>query len=363
MADKTVEFRPFPDRTYRITGSEHDAGVVGELDRSGGRYQDDLALLLRRRVPPDGVAVDGGAHVGVLTVLLSGLCQRGRVYAFEPAPETHAYLVRNLEANGVTNAQAEQAALFDRDGVVAFGFNAPYPAGSHVTDDGEGTSVPSVRLDSWAAAAGLRRLDLLKLDLEGAEVAALDGAEETIRRLRPLAVVECNPFALRRFGHRTYRDLLARMRQLFASVGFVAPGGEVLPILSGRHLALLLADRGIVDLVGSSPPPGARERARSTAAALRGAARLLRTYNRWRPAPETIVVDTDIDIVIGVPEAGGAAAGTIRLPVTVTNRTGWWLTSTAPCRPVHVAYRWLDESGAVAVAEGHRTPFPEPVGP
>lgn len=365
MADKTVEFRPFPDRTYRITGSEHDAGVVGELDRSGGRYQDDLALLLRRRLPVDGVAVDGGAHVGVLTVLLAGLCRQGGVHAFEPAPETYAYLVRNLEANGASNAVAERAALYDRDGEVSFGFNAPYPAGSHVTgdDDGAGTAVPAARLDTWAARTGLRRLDLLKLDLEGAEVAALAGAGDTIRRFGPLAVVECNPFALRRFGHRTYQELLACLRSLFRSVGFVGPGGAILPILSEGHLALLLADRGIIDLVGLPAPPPPRERARSTAAAVAGAARLLKVYNRWRPADETIVVDTDIDIAVRPSVVGGAPAQTIAVPVTVTNRTRWWLTSTAPYRPIHVAYRWLDESGAMAVAEGHRTPFAEPLGP
>ena len=365
MADKTVEFRPFPDRTYRITGSEHDDGVVGELDRSGGRYQEDLSLLVRRRLPLDGVAVDGGAHVGVLSILLAGLCRQGQVYAFEPAPETHAYLVRNLEANGVTNAVAEQAALYDRDGEVSFGFNAPYPAGSHVTgdDDGEATAVPAARLDTWATRTGLRRLDVLKLDLEGAELAALDGARETIRGLRPLAVVECNAFALRRFGHRTYQELLACMRSLFGFVGFVGPGGAVLPILTKGHLGRLLADRGIVDLVGLPAPPPPRERARSTAVALAGLAQLLKTYNRWRPAVETIVVDTDIEIAVRQAHVAGEPSETLGVPITVANRTRWWLTSTAPYRPIHVAYRWLDESGAVAVPEGHRTPFAEPLGP
>src|SRR6266545_3139414 len=59
VTDKTVTFRPFPGKSFSLTGSDADAGVIGELERSGGQYQRDMASLLLRRLVPDAVVVDG----------------------------------------------------------------------------------------------------------------------------------------------------------------------------------------------------------------------------------------------------------------------------------------------------------------
>jgi FkbM family methyltransferase len=361
VTDRTVAFRPFGDRTYSITGEERDAGVVGELERSGGRYQQDLALLLQRHLPADGVAVDGGAHIGVVTILLAALCPQGHVYAFEPAPASHAYLLANLATNGAGNATAERCALLDREGEISFSYNDAYPAGSHVGDGAEGdVRVPGVRLDTWADQRSLARLDVLKLDLEGVEIAALAGAERTIRRLRPVTVVECNPFALRRFGGVHYRDLWRRLRSMFGAVGTVGSGGEVVPVLSLRHLQLLLGRDALVDLVAfPRRPPG------WWPAAYRAARRwreLEAEHRRPLPPARTMVVDPAVGLTIWPPRLSGAPGAAFGVPVTVTNRSGWWLSSAFE-HAVHAAYRIHDEAGAAVVAEGHRTPLPRPLAP
>src|SRR5689334_12148296 len=131
VADKVVTFRPFPGRTFTITGSSNDIGVVGEIERSGGAYQRELTPFLRRVVPRDGIVVDGGAHIGVMTTLFAGLCPHGRVFAFEPTDESHGYLVRNVAANDLRNVTVEKVALFDRDTDVALDANAVQPGGAH----------------------------------------------------------------------------------------------------------------------------------------------------------------------------------------------------------------------------------------
>src|SRR5437899_2138617 len=317
MADKTVPFRPFDGFSFLITGSENDAGVVGELERSHGRYQPDLSLFLRRSLRPDAVAVDGGAHIGVFTVLMAKLCSAGRVYAFEPTPESRAHLEENLDANGVANASVEAAALYDVVGEVSFDFNAAYPAGAHVSETGSG--VTSVSLDAWAGDRRLRRLDLVKLDIEGAELAALRGAQEVIGRFRPVTVVECNPVALRRFGGRSYGELLDLMRSLFPFVGAVRAGGGVVPVLSDGHLQLLLGDGGVVDLVGL-PGRGGMRSLPPTARALTELARLRRSHNRRRPPVENMLVDPEIDIVCGQARVTGPPAGTVSVPAVGANR-------------------------------------------
>jgi FkbM family methyltransferase len=367
VADKTVLFWPFGGRSFTITGSEQDSGVVGELERSGGQYQSDLAVLLHRLLPSDAVVVDGGAHIGVLTVLMASLAPDGEVHAFEPGPANFAYLVRNLAANCVTNATAQAVALYDRDGETTFHFVETYPAGSYV-GDGPGPTVPTVRLDTWARGRGLERLDLLKLDVEGAELAVLDGASKTVRRLRPVVVVECNAVTLHRYGGRSWRDLLARMRRLFPGVGgvvAVAPGGTVVPIAGSRHLELLIGDLGVLDLVGLPDPC---HPLRQAEVAERSAAvdldRLHATYNRWRPPERNFLHDPrGVELSVGPPAVAGRPAEMLAVAVHVTNRSRWWLSSHFAHQPIYLSYRFYDARGGLAVREGHQTAFPQPVGP
>ena len=367
MADKTVSFRPFPGQSFSIVGSEYDAGIVGELERSGGLYQREMVALLLRRLAPDSVVVDGGAHIGVLTVLLAKLCRLGHVYAFEPAPQNATYLRANLAANGARNVTVESAALFDIDGELALSFDDAYPGGTHVGDGS--CKVRSVRLDTWAAERRLDQLDLVKLDVEGVEMAVLDGAEETIRRFRPVTIVECNPVALPRFGGADYRHLFARMRALFPQVARIGAGGELVPLLGDGHLELALNHYGVIDLVGV-PEPAVEARADSLALAVARArglidrASLKKTHNGWRPPAENFVVDPGtIALRPGPVRLDGRAAETCTVPVEVGNGTRTWLSSQFRYQPVHLSYRWFDRAGNLAVPEGHRTPLPAPLRP
>lgn len=375
MTDKTVTFQPCPGKSFSLTGSDADAGIIGELERSGGQYQRELAALLLRRLSSDAVVVDGGAHIGVLTVLLADLCPDGQVYAFEPAPQSEAYLRANLAVNGAKNVTVEAAALFDVDGELALSFDEAYPGGSHV-GGGSGRvpsgRVPSVRLDTWAAERGLDRLDLIKLDVEGAELAVLDGAADTIRRLRPVTIVECNPVALARFGGADFRRLYARMRELFPFVARIGPGGEAVPLVGDGHLQRALNHHGVLDLVGAADPmfgaaPGGAARFVLPRARMQGwidAARLRKAHNRWRRPPENFVVDPGgIELRPRPVRIDGGPAETVQVGVDVRNRSSSWLSSQFPYEPVHLSYRWFDRAGARVVDEGHRTPFPEPVGP
>lgn len=359
MADKTVAFRPFPGQSFSITGSESDAGIVGELERTGGFYQRDLAALLHGRLAEDAVVADIGAHIGVVTVLLAGLCPKGHVYAFEPTPENHAHLTANIAANHLENVTAERLAVFDTDGEVSVEYDAIYPGGSHV--GGGGVAAPSVRFDTWAARVGLERLDLVKLDVEGVELAVLDGAADTLRRFRPILVVECNPVALRRFGGTGYAALFRRLRSLYPLVGVIGPGGSVTPLTSVGHLRLILGERGVVDLVGV-PGVRASELARHRA---RGAASLARRFvrrDRERPK-DNFVIDADgISLRPATPVVAGAPGQVLEVAVDVVNSSPWWLSSGFRY-PISLSYRWLDGAGARMPIEGRRTGFAEPVPP
>lgn len=138
------------------------------------------AMCAQRRV-----VVQAGGATGVFPAKLATLFDQ--VYTFEPQPENFECLVANVTAE---NVKAQNAALSDHYGKVSIhhsiGERKNYGAG-YIVDDPEG--VPLTRIDDLELDA----CDLIMLDIEGAELEALKGAEETIKAHRPLIVIEDKP--------------------------------------------------------------------------------------------------------------------------------------------------------------------------
>jgi FkbM family methyltransferase len=133
------------------------------------------------------VALDVGANVGAYAVLLGQwVGASGRVYAFEPSPVAFRGLVRHIALNaqdGVVTPVA--AAVADRDGTGDL-IVADTAGESRLADGIERRrtmSVSTVTIDSFCAREGLLP-SFIKIDVEGAELAVLRGARETIRRRR-----------------------------------------------------------------------------------------------------------------------------------------------------------------------------------
>lgn len=139
-------------------------------------------------------AVDGGAHVGQFARPLAALFDD--VLAFEPALDSLDCLRANVQAWGRTNITIIPAALGAKVGIAALALDAKQAArkntgGRYVVDanqQGEGATV--VRLDDYAIEA----LGLLKLDVEGYEPFALEGALDTLARCRPIVLFENKAF-------------------------------------------------------------------------------------------------------------------------------------------------------------------------
>lgn len=154
--------------------------------------------MVQERVKPGMTVLDVGANVGDYTALLSRLVWPfGRVYALEPAPRTFAKLVRRVGTEGLANVRAFPLAAYSRTGEVALNefpeeFSAwnslGRPRMAHpVTGRGEVAierteAVEAVRLDEFCRREGIETIDFLKLDVEGAEADALEGASELLRR-------------------------------------------------------------------------------------------------------------------------------------------------------------------------------------
>jgi FkbM family methyltransferase len=135
-----------------------------------GFYEKQFAKYVAGLVRPNMIAFDVGANVGYYTLLLARrVGPGGRVIAFEPNPVNIACLKRHLRLNKITNVEIVEAAVSDCSGTSYF--SGDWAEGKLAQT---GSLVKTVRLDDYP------RPDLVKMDIEGGETAALRGAENIL---------------------------------------------------------------------------------------------------------------------------------------------------------------------------------------
>lgn len=175
-----------------------------------GAHEAPEAHLFQRLVKPGMVVFDLGANVGQYTLLAARrVGPDGSVHAFEPVPHNFTALSRHVRENGLETAvRLNQVAAWSRPDMLRL-----YLSERDVADNGtDYTSVfsgdavdmiecPAVRLDDYVRDRGVQRLDVLKMDIEGAEKPALLGALEILERFRPLILLELNRALCSAAGH------------------------------------------------------------------------------------------------------------------------------------------------------------------
>ena len=166
-----------------------------------GTYEPEVRRIFRTVLPLGGIALDIGANVGWHTLLMASLVgPSGRVLAVEANPALRQRLHDHLRLNRFRQVEVMPCAAADTEGMMEFyapAANDPDSGNGHVVELGPGgrggtIRVEARRLDAIVVAAGIERLDLIKIDVEGFEWRVLRGGEETIAKFRPHIVFEYN---------------------------------------------------------------------------------------------------------------------------------------------------------------------------
>ena len=169
--------------------------------RSGDAYEPHVSKALKRYIRPGFTCLDVGANVGLLSVLMADCTgPRGRVYAFEAHPENADKLRANVRRTGledridvihraVNDGLTERVTLYAGRNNSAAEWNIlGHDINNHVTH--AGCNVPAVALDDYFDAQ--QRIDLVKIDVEGAESQVLMGMARIIWQWSPVMVIECH---------------------------------------------------------------------------------------------------------------------------------------------------------------------------
>ena len=141
------------------------------------------------KVKKKDVVLDAGANCGHLSIFFSKLVgQDGMIYAFEPDIFNIERIKKNQKLNRdlPENIKIEELLLWNENKLIDF-----YEAGTvgssavWIPDTDKCVQKEAIRIDDWVAKNNIKKLDFIKMDIEGAELEALDGCVATIENLKP----------------------------------------------------------------------------------------------------------------------------------------------------------------------------------
>ncbi len=169
-----------------------DAGISAML--RAGPYEPDVTAFVVSRLQPGHIFVDIGANLGYFSLLAATVVEHGQVIAVEPSNRNVMALRTSIRANDLTNIQVLNVAASSTWQLLAFGVSGTNGiTGALASDDTNIEVVQGIPLDD---ALQIDRLDVVKIDVEGAEFQALSGLRSHLVQFRPTIVSEFSPSAL-----------------------------------------------------------------------------------------------------------------------------------------------------------------------
>jgi FkbM family methyltransferase len=193
-------------------------------------YEPQIVSLLANALGPGKVFFDVGANMGYHSLLASKIVgSEGRVHAFEPSPAQFKHLKLNVGINQAGNVVLNNSAVAesseDRELYISVGWNQGTHSLRRTADQGESCRVGCVSIDDYVEKSGIKRIDAIKVDVEGAELFVFKGAQRVLGSMPPPLLVfeSCEGFS-QSFAYST-RDA----KQMIAQYGYALYNIELGP--------------------------------------------------------------------------------------------------------------------------------------
>jgi FkbM family methyltransferase len=185
-------------------------GAIAEGFWSGMTHESPEVTLICRLLHEDSVFLDIGANVGIFSLAAAKTAPSAKIVAFEPTSETFDRLSRNIRLNDASNVEPLRFAVGKASGTAMLTLNASGKDGlntlgrpSHPDSEPVGEEVvPVTTLDKFLESFDEQRVDLVKVEAEGAELLIFQGARNLLQRPdAPLMLYEAYPSNTRGFGY------------------------------------------------------------------------------------------------------------------------------------------------------------------
>lgn len=217
--------------------------------------------FFRSLLKPGMVVLDAGANEGLYSILAArAVGPSGVVVAVEPSPREFRRIYANLELNRLSNVRVVPRGLLDSPGAAVLHAADATHSGHNTfgrfvyesVGGVEDTEVQVTTVDDLLREQGLDRLDVIKIDVEGAEARLLRGAVGTLKRHRPLIIMELQDRSLRAMGSSATEVLELLADQDYRLYGFSELSGrpETLEASGADNIAAVPSER-VADLVAA----------------------------------------------------------------------------------------------------------------
>ena len=231
---------------FRIYAAEDDSAVGRHVRHNV--YEPDVTAVFRRLLAPGMGIIDIGANIGYFSMLSASIVgDSGYVLAIEPNARNARMLEASRRANGFGHVTVLQAAAGPRTGLLALhrsysnGTTSALPEGAAWLEEAE--TVACVRPDTLVEPG--RRIDLIKVDVEGAEYLALSGCTSVIERDRPVIVSEFSPDHMPGFSGIDGPGYLRWLVGLGYNLAVVEPDGSACEAAGIERVMTAYRERGV----------------------------------------------------------------------------------------------------------------------
>src|SRR4030095_14202301 len=163
-----------------------------------GRYEieKDETLFWQHLIKEEDYVFDIGANIGYYSLQAAArIGKNGKVFAFEPVSSTYKKLIDNIKINSFANIIAENIAISNKEGEIELFVADELSTGSssismHVNFSGIKEKVSTIILDEYAADNNIKKVDVVKIDVEGCEPMVIEGMTKIMNDFKPLILIE-----------------------------------------------------------------------------------------------------------------------------------------------------------------------------
>lgn len=206
------------DNRYLITGDEK------YLESRGEHFEPNTINIFKFFCTKNSYAIDIGANIGLTAIALANICHQGKVAAIEPIPVTYEFLKENVKKSRLNNIALHNFGIGNKEDQVIMQGCDDFLAGSFVAELYKvhekhfSVTVPIKTLDRAFPAFFMKSVDFIKLDLEGYELFALEGARRVLKQFKPIVYLEMNHWCLNVFHRITLPEFHEKLIQFLPYV-------------------------------------------------------------------------------------------------------------------------------------------------
>jgi len=201
IANKTYQKKLPGDIIMNVNPSEH----IQQQLFWYGYYEKPVGNMLKKLLLPGRTFIDVGANIGYFSLLAAQHCPGAKIISLEPVSNSYKALLENIALNKFESIEALNFAAGDKEETSTIYLSADDNTGMSSLQQPENYSgksemVKVTRLDQLATDLKLTSVDVVKIDVEGNELAVLKGMKHIMENFKPAILLELNPQTLSRFG-------------------------------------------------------------------------------------------------------------------------------------------------------------------